>query len=190
MKYISIDLETTGLNPATCDVVEFGAVLADTNSLDTPVQDLSTFHAYILPPNGNYRGEPYALSMHPVIFRRIAKREEGFYYLHPQQVVNAFGKWITACGVKPKLTVAGKNVGSFDIPFIAANLPGVADMFSHRVFDPGSMFFDPRVDQKIPDLQQCLRRSGIDSEVSHTAIEDAQDVIRCLNFFWKNYPDK
>ena len=33
MKYCSIDLETTGLNPKTSDIIEFGAVLDDLEKL-------------------------------------------------------------------------------------------------------------------------------------------------------------
>ena len=31
MKYFSIDIETTGLNPETCQVIEFGAVFVNTS---------------------------------------------------------------------------------------------------------------------------------------------------------------
>ena len=39
MKYISIDLETTGLSSETCEVIEFGAVLDDLTTLQ-PIESL------------------------------------------------------------------------------------------------------------------------------------------------------
>ena len=75
MKYVSIDLETTGLNPETCQIIEFGAVIDDTAN-PKPLNELPTFHLYIDHMEHNtIRGEPFALSMHSEIFRRIAERD-------------------------------------------------------------------------------------------------------------------
>ena len=43
MKYISIDIETTGLDPENCQILSIGAVIEDTlNQL--PFEELPTFH--------------------------------------------------------------------------------------------------------------------------------------------------
>lgn len=39
MRYCSIDIETTGLNPDTCDILQFAAVLDDLND-PKPLVDL------------------------------------------------------------------------------------------------------------------------------------------------------
>ena len=87
MKYVSIDLETTGLDPENNDIIEFGAVIDDLRDMK-PVEELPRFHAYIV--KDEYKGQPYALSMHPTIFRRIATREEGYNYLYPNTLGKAF----------------------------------------------------------------------------------------------------
>ena len=79
MRLVSIDLETTGLDPRCCDIIEFGAVAFDSDKPDIPVEELPTFHAYIV--RAVYQGEPFALGMHAAIFKRIADREPGFTYL-------------------------------------------------------------------------------------------------------------
>ena len=78
MQYVSIDIETTGLDEYTCDTIEFGAIIDNLN-FQKPFDELPKFHAYVVLPR--YQGEPYALSMHAEIFRRIANREEPYEYL-------------------------------------------------------------------------------------------------------------
>lgn len=46
MKYISIDIETTGLDRDLCQVLSIGAVIEDTNNIK-PLSELPTFHAVI-----------------------------------------------------------------------------------------------------------------------------------------------
>ena len=46
MKYISIDIETTGLDRDLCQVLSIGAVIEDTNDIK-PLEELPTFHAVI-----------------------------------------------------------------------------------------------------------------------------------------------
>ena len=46
MKYVSIDIETTGINPLVNDIIEFAAVIDDTNA-KVPIENLPKFHRYI-----------------------------------------------------------------------------------------------------------------------------------------------
>jgi len=108
------------------------------------------------------------------------------YYCYPEKFEALFGLWL--CRVLPvssdapevKINVAGKNPGTFDIPFLEA-LPeweGVVK-FRRRVLDPASHCIQPD-DEHIPDLQECLKRCGFESTVQHTAVEDAIDIIRVI----------
>lgn len=64
MRYLSIDIETTGINKDFCDIIEFGAILEDTND-PKPYEECPKFHRYLKPsrPEG-YQGELYAINMH------------------------------------------------------------------------------------------------------------------------------
>ena len=75
MKICSLDLEMTGLDIETCDILEFGCVLDDLSN-QRPIEELPTFECYFSPvrEGGTYQGSPYALQMHPEIFRRIAEK--------------------------------------------------------------------------------------------------------------------
>lgn len=177
VKYVSIDIETTGLDPATCDIIEFAAVVADTTQ-DTPVDELPYFHTYILLET--YVGEPYGLSMHPETFRRIAEREKPYAYTRPCDVTPAFKVFLERCGLPDRVWAAGKNVGSFDLPFIKFAIPGLYSLFRHRVLDPGILYFNPATDKEVPNLATCLVRSGSTHLVGHTALADARAVVAVL----------
>ena len=150
MRYISVDIECTGLDPLTCDIIEFGAVLEDSDK-SVPVLDLPTFHCYLV--KDSYVGEPYALSMHPTIFRRIAERhlEENrskYSYLNASSLGNAFKKFLANNGYtierdKALITAAGKNFSSFDLQFLKHK----SDFLKHidvrsGVLDPGILYLE------------------------------------------------
>ena len=183
MKYISIDLETTGLNPKTNDILEFGAVLDDLTQ-QKPLDELPRFHAYIRMEE--YTGQPYALSMHPQILRKIATREEPYQYLVPNSLGKMFQRFLVKNGYElekgrfVRINVAGKNFGTFDLRFLDEQTNFRDSIrISHKILDPGILYLNYG-DETIPGLQECLLREGIKKEIAHTAIEDALDVIKLI----------
>jgi hypothetical protein len=206
--YLSVDLETTGLEGPLDQIVEFGAVL---ETFDRPVDQLPVFHTYI--DNGRLTGNAYALSMHPTILRRIATKEKGYSYLKPDEVGPALKEFLAATGFwvspiqegtktvpvpKPKITPAGKNFGAFDLDFIRHQLPTLFDSvsFHYRILDTGNLYFDVRCDKCIPDTKVCIERAinicknlgfvhkGLDATVAHTAVEDARQIIILNRVLW------
>lgn len=181
MIYVSCDIETLGLD-TSCGIVEFGAVIDDLNS-QIPLEQLPKFHCYII--QDKYIGEPFAMSMHSEILKRIAKREEGYTYLYPSQLGYNFKKFLLENNFEEKegkvtINIAGKNFMSFDSKFLEKH----TDMDKHirfrsRVLDPAILYFQ-REDNFLPSLQTCLDRADIKSEVKHTAIEDCLDVIKLI----------
>lgn len=202
MIYVSLDIETTGLDPQSCDVLEVGAFLEDTNNL-LPREEVPSFHKYLW--REIYRGQPYALDMNAHIFKKMLelKKSAGIGHFHDNEkrLISAeylwehFKWWIYSNrkmweGTKfnddktffinemPTLVVAGKNVSGFDIPFLKL-LPGMPK-FHHRVIDPAMLYFNPRTDSVPPDLKECKKRAGLPEVVSHEALDDAWDVIQLI----------
>jgi hypothetical protein len=179
-RYVSVDIETTGLDEEVCQVIEIGAVIEDWTS---PVEDLPAFHCYVV--HNPIVGEPYALSMHQKIFRRIATREPGYDYLEPAEVGPTLKFWLEAHGFDTKKPVipAGKNFASFDRPRLY-RLPGFnrGIKFHRRTIDPATLFWNPLVDQELPGTETCLTRAGLDPNVPHEAVDDARNVIRLVRF--------
>lgn len=188
MKYVSIDLETTGLDPDTCDVIEFAAVVDDTLKPDIPVEQLPSFRRLVR--REIYRGEPYALAMHGDLLREAAGTTQPA--CSPEMLYADFRQWckerelIGRWNEPPqKILVAGKNFAGFDLRFLRRmrddeGIRGAWDeIFSHRVLDP-AMLFALAEDDRPPSLEQCLDRAGFVKSVSHQALDDARDVVRCI----------
>jgi hypothetical protein len=193
MKYVSIDIETTGLDSDSCDIIEFAAIIDDLKS-QKPIDKLSFFHAYILPPigSGQYKGQPYALSMHSKIFKRIATLEKPYMYLQTFELAETFSNWLSNQDVTGRITVAGKNYGMFDDRFLRDNDWKEYVGMHHRVLDPAMYFLNPYEDKCLPDTKTCKERANVwienfgttepfsDVEVAHTALEDAKDVVKLM----------
>lgn len=179
--YLSIDCETTGLNPENCQVLSFAAVIEDTSKPEIAVEDLPYIHLIIR--RDFIQGEPYALNMNKDLIDIINKGEderlveEEMVYHHLMDLLHNNDIDFTS-----SINVAGKNFSGFDKKFIMS-LPrfrGGNIKFSHRVLDVGSVLVDFQNDEWIPDLEECKRRAGVKGVVTHDALEDARDVIRAL----------
>lgn len=165
MRYISIDLETTGLDPRKHQVIEIAMVHEDTENPRALV-DLPKLRLLIA--RQDIRGQPEALEMNRALLaeaREVGFTEEQAWQLVKEQL-NDWGYWSDR-----KAVAAGKNVAGFDLQFFPDE---IREMFHHRVIDPGSVFFDFKSDRP-PSLGTILGRP-----VSHTALEDARDVVEVL----------
>lgn len=208
MKYLSIDIETTGLDKDLHQILSVGAILEDTEQ-KLPLEKIPKFHAAIL--QREIRGSARALNMNAKLIEWItayqeAKTEEEkidvekrsemkFYY--EEKVVEAFFKFLLECGlgddshrIQPTLTskmkplsinCAGKNFGTFDKLFLE-KLPHwqQAIRIRQRVIDPSILYVDWNKDTEIPGLGKCKERAGFSKVVTHNALEDAWDVIELL----------
>jgi oligoribonuclease len=68
MRYVSIDIETTGLDPEKCDVLSIGAVIEDTNN-PLPLDQLPSFHVAI--KRENISGSLFAINMNKELIETI-----------------------------------------------------------------------------------------------------------------------
>jgi len=178
LKFVSIDIETLGIDENYCDIIEFGAVLDDLNS---PLQNLPKYHCYLTNDNNRYKGEVAAMAMHGKIFNRIASREKGYDYIPTGLFCEHFASWLKSYGLD-KIVIVGKNFANFDLKFLRKIDFENHINFHHRILDIGSMFYDSFKDSVPPDLKECLKRARVEKTVEHTAVEDALDVLRCVRY--------
>jgi hypothetical protein len=198
MRFVSIDIETTGLDPNTCQVLEIGAVINDPG---VGLEKLPTFRYRIL--RDNYAGEPYALSMHRDLFKDLANAKRntngGFsgelvskdWYGFECEFSRKFDGWLRSWGIDPtKFVAAGKNFAGFDATFLKKmRQPGAPIIrWHHRILDPGSMYVRPD-DEFVPDTNECCRRAGVHPNdipgAWHTAIHDALVVVALIRNHWE-----
>ena len=172
MKYVSIDIETTGLDP-DCDLVlELAAVVDDLMDPTVPVDELPALGVVVR--HERIHGDPRALAMNARLLEIIA-HEGG---TSEDEVMPLLAKFLGLNGVA-KVWAAGKNFGAFDLQFLA-RMPGHELVkFGHRHLDPALSFVRDD-DVEPPSLSTCLERAGLPSVVSHRAVDDARDVVRLV----------
>ena len=71
MPYVSIDIETTGLDPETCQILEIGAVWDDWTK---PIDELPVYHRLVY--HKEYRGSAYALAMNANLLKQLSGQQE------------------------------------------------------------------------------------------------------------------
>lgn len=199
MRFVSIDIETTGLDPETCEVLEVGAVV---HIPAVALEKLPTFRYRIL--RKSYKGEPHALSMHKDLFKDLATkgRNTGMlgdytgehlakdWYGFECEFPSHFAKWLRSWDVDPtKFVAAGKNFAHFDEPFLKKIKGTEPTNCHHRILDPGNMYVRPD-DEFVPSTLECCRRAGVRPENipgnPHTAIHDALVVVELIRRGFKN----
>ena len=183
LKYVSIDIEGTGLDPDYCQVLELGAVIEDWVS---PVDKLPVFRRVL--KYDRVQGEPVGMSMNAKLLKQMA--EGGIpsdELCSPMNLGWQFARWLESNGIDPKhVQAAGKNFAGCDAQFLK-RVPDFSNsvVFNHRTIDPCMSFWQAD-DENLPDSKTCMKRAGIDGKVAHTAVEDALAVIKMMRFAWGN----
>ncbi len=203
MIYISIDLETTGLDAENNQIIEFGAVLEDTNNIK-PLSELPTYHAYVTHPGGNLTGNVFALNLNAGIIEKLKNQkdlEDQFNYVKVHNLADDFLYWLHSQGLEIKtnyegtdkeyksctINVAGKNFNNFDRKFLDKVIGFNKKIrMRARVIDPAVLFVDWHNDDTLPSLDECKQKAGIDGIVTHLAVDDALDVVKCLRLSYVN----
>jgi hypothetical protein len=227
MKYVSIDIETTGLDPEKHQILTIGVVVEDTSN-KVPFQELPSIHIAIL--RDEIVGSPFAINMNKdiiesIVYYQTAKDQDekndlvqmkGMVFCKEDDAVEIIFRFLYDNGIEPNwkdpsdafnghvqivngktypmftsdlpkvcFNAAGKNFSSFDLRFLE-RLPGWKQIFRvrSRVLDPGILFTDWVNDESIPGLSDCKNRAGLDSLVTHDAVDDAKDVIALLRKFY------
>jgi oligoribonuclease (3'-5' exoribonuclease) len=186
MKVLAIDLETTGRYEDWCQILELGAILWDLSDGVTAGGEIARFNKRVWWPR--IIGEPVALAMNAKLISEMpAFLDSSQLYLLHNQLWPVLNNWLSFQGVKEKLTLTGKNVGSFDRRFLV-KLPDLdfEAHFHHRILDIGSLFFNPKIDKVLPDTRICVARAGLDPTkyVVHSAIDDCLLVCHCLEAYY------
>lgn len=202
MKYVSIDIETSGLDPKVNKVLSIGAIIEDTERPLT-FERSPKFHAII--PQRSFMVSPRAAVINMKLMEIIAMCHENptkiehienithSMVLEEKDVVQRFYNFLADNLEKDEMipstpitiNVAGKNFASFDRLFLE-QLPKWQQLIKvrHRVIDPAVLLVDWSQDKSLPSLDECKQRAGIDGKVEHDALSDAWDVIQVLRTFY------
>jgi oligoribonuclease (3'-5' exoribonuclease) len=176
--YISIDIETSGLDPETCQVLEIGAVLNDPNK---PIRECPTFRACVKHPEGIH-GTPRALQMNARLIEEIANGG-GEWAVN---IGGLFQKWLRQHMTPGDqcLHALGLNVGTFDLVFLNKLHNWPEWLFHYRSLDVNSMYAEP---EGMPSTG--ARQKTIASQLNlpgkpHEAVYDAQVALAMARRTW------
>jgi len=178
--YVSIDIETTGLDPHTCQVLEIGAVIHDPAK---PLLKCPTFRACI--KHEEITGTPRALQMNARLLEEIA---------------DGGGEWEDDAGerfydwLKDHLPIGhltdnyihatGKNVGTFDLVFLNKISTWPTRLFHYRSLDVGSMYALPDgIDAQEDLCHKAIMSFSIPGK-PHEALYDAFVSLALARNFW------
>lgn len=185
MRYVSIDLETTGTRPARHQIIEFGAVIENTNK-HTDLENLPRFKRII--KHAEYTGQAYAINLNARIFKELVQPTGTAQICTAHELAMEFKAFLVNNGFEQKekgyvrLIAAGKNFATFDLQFLNC-LPNWRDhiRISHKILDPVMYYINYAEDQDLPSLEACKQRAGFeDIIVTHDALDDALDVVKLL----------
>jgi oligoribonuclease len=109
MKYLSIDIETTGLDPENCEILSIGAILEDTEKL-LSFEEIPKFHCAI--NRKTIKGELFATNMNKDLIEAIVNYQgaedqdekndlvqmTGMYFLPEDEIVQEFYWWMFGNG--------------------------------------------------------------------------------------------
>lgn len=188
LRFIGIDFETTGLNPAKGHVpIQVG--LASFNSTQTgpPILWVSTMIGW---QPGSYQCDPVAMNVHgfkPADFdldvapSRRDVDDDCCETLAP--IADLFDD---GTGLIP----VGWNVGSFDMAFCSAHLPRLRSRFGYRAFDLNSACFAiagadaAAMKAELKSYAVDLCRANGDEARPHHAGWDAWEALVCAQRIW------
>jgi oligoribonuclease len=169
MKYISIDIETTGLDPEFCNVLSIGAIIEDSAN-PLPYEECPKFHAAILRHELN--GSPRAITMNAKLISDIGaymeptssvsrvslEKETGMIFLNPGDVVEAFYEFLYLNGIVDNITI--DYTGAWKLGRSGKSVPALSSrMTPVSITCAGKNFstFDKLFLERLPRWKQAIR---------------------------------
>jgi oligoribonuclease (3'-5' exoribonuclease) len=174
--YISIDIETSGLNIQKSKVLEIGAVYDDGIK---NISDLDVYSVIIDWPFLDWAEIP-ALVLNKDLLVDIYNKKGNCK--SPNDAFQGLINFIDKFKQNTKIQIAGKNVGSFDIPILLNNMSPeqsikFKSMIQHRTIDVGSIYFHKfGYNASLDEINKYIDYKP----VSHKALEDAINVVYAI----------
>ena len=188
MRYVSLDLETSGSNPVRHQILELAAVIEDSRH-PLPLAALPAFRRVVRHPE--YAGTAGAIALNARLFAELARKESNAELCTPAELLPQLREFLLAHGCKidkhdcVAVTMAGKNIAVFDLGFLQ-QLPGYGTLVRAEpaMLDPAAFYLNWHKDSRLPSMSICKARAGLGRDVAHEALADALDVVRLLRPFY------
>lgn len=165
MIYVSIDIETTGLDPLSNNVLSIGAIIEDT-SKKLPYDECPKFNAIVL--NKQLQGSPRAITMNKEIIslmgeylegkdevKEFLNNNSGYKFYEEDEVVKEFYWWLERNG-----HFQGNNSGGYvqlDDGYMKPAINGATKPITLNVAGKNFGTFDKLFLQELPWWQKLIR---------------------------------
>lgn len=175
MRYLSIDIETSGLDRDLHKVLSIGAIFEDTEK-KLPYEEVPKFHAAVL--QREITGSPFAINLNAQLIswisayhecsskkegnaekRAAVEKESGMKFYYEEEVVEAFYKFLCSCELVEQ--VGNEYMGNPNFLIIDGKTypPVMSKMTPVHINCAGKNFgtFDKVFLEKLPRWQQAIR---------------------------------
>jgi oligoribonuclease len=165
MKYLSIDIETTGLDSESCQILSIGAIFEDTEK-NLPFEEIPKFHVGIL--HEQITGSPFAINMNKDLIESIVHYQSAkdqdekndlvhmkqMKFLHKDEVVESFYDFLYDCGlIDSKIGDMVKSVNGKVYPILTSKMKPISINVAGKNFST----FDKIFLEKLPRWKQAIR---------------------------------
>ena len=209
MQYLSIDIETTGLDPEKMEILSVGVIMEDTNN-PLPFDKIPKLHIGVL--HDEMYGSPFALNLNRELIGTLSSyansNEEkklnisastGMVFCTKQYIAEKIYEFLYDCKY---FTIPLPDMGH--VKMINGKIYPIFNLLSKKVdlLCAGKNFgtFDKKFLEKLPYWNEmfrikqrvidpgvlfvdtCKQRAGLKGLVSHNAVEDAWDTVNVLRF--------
>jgi oligoribonuclease len=180
---VLLDLETTGLSPANCEILECGILVATTEfEVITSKSWLMSAGADV---NWNYldknvvamhnkRQELYNPKRYVSLVEDIAEHNRVKRLLSYEKAESRIIGWLEAIGVEKKMCALTGSTISFDRGFLATRMPDLDDWFDYHSVDISSIQIAIQMFGDTKDLHELGKPSD---RKMHRAIPDCEDSL-------------
>jgi len=158
--YLSIDIETTGLEADKDQILQLAAV-----------SPLGCFNCFV--EHYRYSGNAYALSLNSEIFKLLSKGKDD-RIVRSDNLFDVFERWLKMVGLdNQRLFAMGKNFGAFDRQFLKAHDARFDKLFHYRSLDVGSLYADRNGIMSLKEIVDATPAyyHGLNA---HDALDDAK----------------
>ncbi|MCY4644864.1 MAG: exonuclease domain-containing protein [Bacteriovoracales bacterium] len=183
MKYISIDLEATGLDD-DCLIIEFAAIPFD--SADYKLDESLSFHTYVKCPTFEElkpKLSPWVIEHNEELIRKANERGPSL-----EQFKLDFERYLTSESIRSyreeeRYVLFGKSLSAIDLPFLNRDLGSdfMKKHFYHRQLDLSSFAYAlidmNLLSKEMVGGEELMAFLGMD-KVAHTALEDAINTAK------------
>lgn len=165
MKYLSIDIETTGLDSESCQILSIGAIFEDTEK-KLPFEEIPKFHVGIL--HEQITGSPFAINMNKDLIESIVHYQSAkdqdekndlvhmkqMQFRHKDEVVESFYDFLYDCGlIDSKIGDMVKSVNGKVYPILTSKMKPISINVAGKNFST----FDKIFLEKLPRWKQAIR---------------------------------